>query len=134
MNLFQRKMFKMHSGGVSHYKIECDALTDADIECLAFLISQKGKFKNVYGVPTGGERLAAALEKYKSEEGVDLIVDDVLTTGASMREARKKFPDPIGVVIFARGTCPDWVYPVFEMHWFNTDDWPKKDCDLGGWQ
>ena len=87
----------------------------------------------MYGVPTGGTRLADALGPYKTDEGVDLIVDDVLSTGASMEEARKQFLDPIGVVIFARGQCPDWVYPVFEMHWFNTDDWPAQKCTLKDW-
>ncbi len=133
MNLFQRKMFKMHSGGVSHYKIECDALTDEDIACIAYIIAQKGPVRNVYGVPTGGTRLADALEPYKTDEGIDLIVDDVLSTGASMEEARTKFPNPIGVVIFARGNCPEWVYPVFEMNWFNTDDWPPQKCTLKDW-
>jgi hypothetical protein len=47
-----------------------------------------------------------------------LIVDDVLTTGASMEAARAKlWPGslPLGVVIFARGPCPDWVWPIFRL-------------------
>lgn len=128
------KGFMMHSGGVSHYKIECDALTDEDIECLAWIIAQKTKrfaknekgsgIKDVHGVPRGGVRLQKALEKYKDDHGIQLIVDDVLTTGTSMEEARKKlgWTDAVGVVVFARGKCPDWIKPMFEMHWLNTED------------
>lgn len=124
MNLFQRKDFVMHSGDIAHYKIECDALTDEDIETLAWLIAQKGKFSDVYGVPKGGSRLARALQKYVSFEGPPLIVDDVLTTGNSMEESKIKlhWSNAIGVVIFARKSCPGWIKPIFEMHWINTSD------------
>jgi orotate phosphoribosyltransferase len=46
-----------------------------------------------------------------------LIVDDVLTTGKSMEEMRKKHSNvlTIGVVLFARGKCPKWVEPIFNM-------------------
>ena len=60
MTLFTKKDWAMHSGGIAQYKIECDALTDKDMDCLAFIISQKGQFSRVYGVPTGGSRLAKA--------------------------------------------------------------------------
>ena len=124
MTLFVKKDWIMHSGGKAHYKIECDALTDEDLDCLAFIISQKGNFSDVYGVPQGGLRLQLALEQYKSPEGVKLIVDDVLTTGASMEEAKQKlgWSDAVGVVIFARGPHPDWVKPMFTMHWLNVAD------------
>lgn len=124
MSIFVRKDFVMHSGGIARFKIDCDALTDEDIETIAWIISQKGKFKRVHGVPRGGLRLATALEKYKSEEGVYLIVDDVLSTGASMEEAKAKlnWPTAVGVVIFARSKCPTWVRPVFEMNMFDTED------------
>ena len=114
----------MHSGGIAQYKIEADALTDEDIETLAWIIAQKGKFRSVYGVPTGGTRLANALEKYKSDTGVRLIVDDILTTGASMELAKQElgWNDAIGIVIFARNRCPHWVRPIFEMTFFNSED------------
>lgn len=132
--LFVRKDFVMHSGGTAHYKIECDALTDDDLETLAFIVAQKTQqytqhegsgIQRVYGVPRGGTRFAHALEKHVDRRGsVRLIVDDVLTTGRSMEEARKElnWEDAIGVVIFARGTCPNWIKPIFDMHWFNTRD------------
>lgn len=131
--LFVKKEFRMHSGGIAHYKIECDALTDDDIETLAFMIATRAKklskkgtgINRVHGVPEGGLRLAKALEQYGGDpKGTDIIVDDVLTTGASMEGAKKKtgWTNVIGVVIFARGHYPSWIKPIFEMHWINTED------------
>jgi pyrimidine operon attenuation protein/uracil phosphoribosyltransferase len=71
----------------------------------------------VIGVPQGGLRLAKACRKYAIEHhAVVLIVDDVLTTGASMEDERKKHRDRpvIGVVLFARGPRPGWVNALFE--------------------
>jgi orotate phosphoribosyltransferase len=116
MNLFQKKEITLHSGGKSFFKIECDALTDDDIETLAYIISRKYTFYDVVGIPRGGIRIANALQKYASN-GPLLIVDDVLTTGKSMEEMRKKHSNvlTIGVVLFARGKCPKWVEPIFNM-------------------
>jgi len=119
--LFEKKNFVMHSGEKSNFKIECDALTDGDIETLAYLISKRFEFNGVYGVPSGGKRLAKALKKYVTKKTMDyLIVDDVLTTGTSMEEARKKLMrhEPIiGVVLFSRSKSPikKWIRPMFNM-------------------
>jgi hypothetical protein len=116
-----RKQFTLHSGAPADFKIECDALTDEEIRTFAWIIARRFKFCGVTGVPRGGLRIAAALEKYCVSIGVWsdwLIVDDVLTTGASMEKARP-LPHPlrktIGVVLFARGPCPEWVHPVFQL-------------------
>lgn len=130
MSLFIHKDFVMHSGGIAHYKIDCDALTDEDIETLAWMIAQKGKFQRVYGVPRGGERLANALRKYcTAEVGPRLIVDDVYTTGQSMEHVKSSlgWSDAVGVVIFARGVTPDWIKPIFQMHWMNVQDTPPQE-------
>lgn len=114
-----RKSFIMHSGAPSDFKIECDALTDEEIETFALLISKRFKFSSVMGILRGGLRISNSLQKYRT--GTDdslLIVDDVLTTGASMEKARL-LHDPnrtiTGVVLFARGPCPEWVHPVFRL-------------------
>ena len=132
--LFRKMDFRMHSGGLAHYKIECEALTDDDIETLAWIIAQKSKqmtredrtgIRDVYGVPRGGTRLGNALMKYKDKWGsIRLIVDDVLTTGNSMQQARLDLGwcDAFGVVIFARHECPNWIHPIFSMQWFNVKD------------
>ena len=122
-NLFERKKFISNAGIPMDFKIDCDALTDEDIETLALIISQRHSFSHVYSVPTGGDRLAAALQQYCNTTGGVLIVDDVLTTGGSMErkyeEVAKLHPndDIDGVVIFARGLCPIWVEAIFEM-WY----------------
>ncbi len=121
-SLFKKKNFIMHSGEKSDFKIECDNLTNVDLETLAYLISKKFSFNGVYGVPRGGVRLADALKKYIDRDAIDyLIVDDVLTTGNSMIEAAKKFRDRrslVGVVIFSRSkyTIPQWIHPIFNMY------------------
>ncbi len=123
MNLFQTGDFTLHSGKQSNFKIDCDALTDEDWQALAKLIyNAVGRFGKVVGVPTGGLKLAKALEPYCSVTHTSpvLIVDDVLTTGGSMNELRNKLRSEhgrsiIGIVVFARNWCPHWITPIFEM-------------------
>lgn len=119
MNLFQLGNFTLASGASSRWKLECDALTDDDIATLAEMIRQMvGPFSSVFGVPRGGLRLAKALERYQELNGPLLIVDDVLTTGGSIRKyyddlgSKESF---VGAVIFARGQCPAWVKPLFQL-------------------
>lgn len=119
MSLFIKQDITLNSGLKSGFKIECDALTDEDIECLAHLISKTVKFSFVVGVPTGGLRLAKALEQYRTPDYKlpTLICDDVLTTGGSMeREKIKQKHSCIGAVIFARGRCPNWVTPLLQLN------------------
>jgi orotate phosphoribosyltransferase len=120
MNIFQKQEVKLNSGEISDFKIECDALTYADIECIAYLISKRVKFKKAIGVPTGGIRIAEAVNIYSepnSEELPILIVDDVLTSGGSMERFKSELgaTNVIGVVIFARQKCSDWITPLFSL-------------------
>ena len=112
MNLFQTGDFTLSSGLKSWFKIDCDALTDEDIKTLAKLIYHRMPgFTTVVGIPTGGLRLAKALEEYVEptyRKDILLIVDDVLTTGKTMEQYKNKvleiWPDTEihGVVIFDR--------------------------------
>ena len=59
-------------------------------------------------------------------------VDDVLTTGGSMNEFKRKrqFRNPtdyIGWVVFARTPPPDWVNVLFQMpkHWVDDPTKPE---------
>lgn len=122
MNLFQSGEFILNSGVPSFFKVDCDALTDKDIECLARLIKDNlPLFAWVEGVPTGGLRLAEALkplaEPDHSSRG--LIVDDVMTTGNSMETQRGFRQSVIGVVIFNRipegQDSPGWIHSVWRM-------------------
>jgi orotate phosphoribosyltransferase len=121
--MFKWEKFTSHSGKSLQWKIDCDDLSDDDIECIANIIHNQLnlRFCKVYGIPSGGVRLAAALQKYCSQTSSwTLIVDDVLTTGNSMINARqeliKRGERPVeGVVIFSRGPCPPWIIPIFTV-------------------
>lgn len=117
--LFSQGEFTLHSGRASWMKIDCDALTDDDIATLARAAAAVvGEFGTVEGVPSGGLRLAAALEAYVTPGGPLLVVDDVLTTGGSMEEHRAG-RDAKGFVVFARGDCPGWVTPLMRVTAFD---------------
>jgi hypothetical protein len=122
MSLFQHGEFTLHSGSISDYKIECEALTPSDWDALARIIKVRiPAFGAVYGVPRGGVPLQEALTPFATGNELDpvLIVDDVYTTGASMREAAKqsRWNGPVlGVVVFAREPVIEpWVQAVFGM-------------------
>lgn len=112
--LFQCGEFVLASGVQSSFKIECDALTDDDLACLAELLSERlPPFGSVEGVPRGGLRLAELMAFYITD-GPLLVVDDVWTTGVSM--LNHLYPRyGIGAVIFARAETPEWVTPLFTM-------------------
>ena len=118
-NLLQWGKFILHSGHTSNFRIDCDALTEADWETIANLIVGKFDFYVVHGIPRGGEKLAKMLHKHTNPfSAFVLIVDDVFTTGKSMEEARQKFGvgRSKGVVVFARGKCPYWITPMFQLN------------------
>ena len=125
MSLFNTGYYRLHSGEISNFKIDCDALTDEDIDAIALqLIHRLPLFQTVEGVPRGGLRLAEALQKYTvprengwyKDVGYPLlIVDDVYTTGGSMEEHRAGRYEAIGAVIFARKPTPSWITPLFRL-------------------
>lgn len=105
MNLFQEGNFISHAGQELNWKIECDALTDEDWDCLARIIHERTRFGSVYGIPRGGIKLAKALEKYITPgHPLRLVVDDVYTTGKSMEEVMT--PSDLGFVVFTRRRIP----------------------------
>lgn len=111
--LFELGKFISHAGNELEWKIECDALSAADWECLAKMISERVQpFGSVYGIPRGGVPLATCLEKYVTE-GPRLVVDDVWTTGKSMRDVMKD--GDIGYVVFARNLVTSPVKALFTM-------------------
>lgn len=117
MNLFQTGNFKLSSGKESWLKIDCDAFTDEDWETIALMIVRKiPTFSKVEYVPTGGRKLAEALEKYVRPFGPILLVDDVWTSGGSMEKARHYRNGVVGAVVFDRtGTTPAWVTALFTL-------------------
>lgn len=115
-SLFQIGQFKLHSGNDSIFKIDCDALSIKDWEAIARIVSLSlGPWQHVEGVPSGGIMFAKALSKYNDDtSNLLLIADDVLTTGNSMEEHRAN-RTAVGIVLFSRGQCPNWITSVFKM-------------------
>ncbi len=116
MTIFRKGQFTLHSGFPSDWFIDMSALTKEDWDTLAMLaLRVAGAFGMVEGVPKGGIPLAKRLQNSRTAKAPLLIVDDVLTTGASM-EKQRDGREAIGVVVFARGPCPEWITPLF-MHY-----------------
>lgn len=133
-HLFTDGKFTSHAGLELFWKINCDALTDEDLQCLAAqAVEPLMNFKRVIGVgdreQSGGHRFATFLTPYCKPDGWDiLLVDDVWTTGSSMRAAREKLIvsttvrkverkalEIHGLVIFARAPVDWWVTPMFTL-------------------
>lgn len=121
MALFNKGYFKLHSGRVDFFKIDCDFLGDLDLQAVVQELSVRLRpWGHVEGVGRGGQVLADAFCKYCPSDAFSLrsfpplICDDVLTTGRSMEEQRDG-RQAIGAVIFARGPVPAWVQPLFYM-------------------
>ena len=121
--LFQSVDFKSHSGLELKWKIECDALSDPEWFTISQMIMEISvPFKEAIGIPRGGTKLGNLLNQYgtgKKEDPI-LLVDDVLTTGESMKEFKTKRTwrnpaDYIGWVVFARTKTPKWVTALFQM-------------------
>lgn len=119
-HLFKFGWFSSHAGFQLPWKIDCeDGLADGDWDAIAQLIAWKFAFRSVYGIPKGGTKLAEALDKYCEPGYPIIIVDDVLTTGRSFVHARAALGNPedvFGVVVFARGPVPDWVWPILTVN------------------
>ena len=127
MDLFQKCNFISHAGLQLNWKIEMDALSDAEWDTCATMIMeyQKRPFYKAEGIPRGGVKLANALNKYASGDPIDqvLICDDVYTTGASFREyISDKYPmwtmgQGYRWVVFARKPSyeKDFVKALFTM-------------------
>jgi hypoxanthine phosphoribosyltransferase len=122
MTLLKTGDFVSHSGLTLPFKINCDLLTQEDINCIAKYIAARCDFGVALGIVRGGIRLAEALDQYATQEAPFnvLVVDDVLTTGKSMERSKAKLPpqvhqdDVIGWVIFARTEPPKWINYVFK--------------------
>lgn len=136
MNLLNIGSFILRSGQKTRFKIDCDALTDADWDAIAALVVSQYQFSEVAGIPRGGTKLAERLIPHiNNTSDTVLIVDDVLTTGTSVVELRKKLgfsehthhhiDDPdhkstrtcLGFAVFQRGeTGLWWVESLFKLN------------------
>ena len=122
-HLFQSIDFTSHSGLDLTWKIEMNALSDPEWFTISKMILELSPpFKEAIGIPTGGTKLGSLLNAHGTGKRKDpiCIVDDVLTTGNSMKEfmTKRSWRNPtkyIGWVVFARGKCPNWVTALFQM-------------------
>ena len=125
-NLFTSGDFISHAGLPLKWKIECDAIRPEEWDCLAQMIMEyhgSMPFREVKGIPTGGQALASALDKYKSPDADDIVmvVDDVWTTGMSMRDfVKENYPGYLKAqvkkwVVFARRPPDDGTRALFTM-------------------
>ena len=110
----------LHGGQQSKFKIDCDALTWLDWDTIAQLIvNVLPNPVEIYGIPTGGERLAKTLKMYAHHDPAGLVwlVDDVLTTGASLMSAAVNIVPArrYGIVLFARGPIEYIPFPVLTV-------------------
>ena len=123
IDLFQKIDFTSHAGLDLTWKIEMDALSQKEWECISTMILELSPpFREAIGIPTGGVKLQNLLNQYGTGERTDpiCIVDDVLTTGGSMNEFLQKrqwrYPTKyIGWVVFARNKPPEWCKALFQM-------------------
>jgi orotate phosphoribosyltransferase len=120
--LIELGKFVLNSGKESEFKLIADEFIRENLEGLVHLLRKAvGPFGAVHGIPRGGCLLAEALDKHSCVELPQtlLIVDDVLTTGGSMKRAREQKAGEreyiVGAVVFSRGPCPGWITPLFAM-------------------
>lgn len=110
MALFVQKDFISAAGLLLTWKIEGDSLTLEDWKTIAAVSAERlPGFGSVIGVKRGGIALATEMERYVTS-GLPLVVDDVWTTGKSMRAAAVGLSEWMGLAAFARGPLPDNVY------------------------
>ena len=121
IDLFQKIDFTSHAGLDLTWKIEMDALSHREWECISHMIRELSPpFREAIGIPRGGNVLGKLMNRHgtgKKEDPI-CIVDDVLTTGGSMVECAEtefKGENVIGWVVFARGQMPEWVNALFRM-------------------
>ena len=113
-NLFKWESFRSHAGLDLPFKIECDAFSSKDWDCLARMVVEYSDrpFYKAEGIPRGGIPFADALNKYASgnKDDMPLICDDVWTTGKSFKDYMSlnypQYPAAWGYrwVVFRRGS------------------------------
>ena len=125
IDLFQKIDFTSLAGLDLTWKIEMDALSHREWECISHMIRELSPpFREAIGIPRGGNVLGKLLNRHGTgkEEDPICIVDDVLTTGMSMDTYREEMDIErwqkscaLGWVVFARVRPPKWIKALFQM-------------------
>ena len=67
---------------------------------------------NVYGVPRGGQYLAAFFNPVDTPEEADVIIDDLVESGATLKRYKSQFPEKKFIALFTKGNDKRWyVFP-----------------------
>ena len=118
--LIQVGDFRLNSGVSSDWHINVEAFDRNTLHALARISSPLvTPFGGVIGVPSGGLAFAEMLRPFATPGNrTTLVVDDVWTTGASMRGMVKEWnwESYKGLVIFARGPLQPWCTSIFSAN------------------
>lgn len=72
--------------------------------------------KKYYGVPRGGQYIAALLNPVDTPEEADIIIDDLIDSGATMERYRNQYPNKPFVALFdKRDTKDGWLQFPWEV-------------------
>lgn len=97
---YHEKPVTLHSGGTSHWLVRGELMFEDERlreSVLSFWVEYLKHWQprvHVVGIPTGGTPWAEALKERVELDEIDgpvVLVDDVVTTGKSMKEAAPKF-------------------------------------------
>lgn len=93
---YHEEPVSLHSGGWSHWLVRADLMFEderirnAVLECWTELLSGWRTALHVVGIPTGGDKwaeaLRASLPNPVGANTIIVLVDDVVTTGASISQ------------------------------------------------
>ena len=136
--LFNYGKFTGAGGQELNWKIDCDSLTQGDFDAIADIaVTKLPAFSKVVGVPRGGIFLAQSLNKYCSKEAtITLVVDDVWTTGHSMKTfvADHQINNWNGFVIFSRGVLSPNIECLFNLELGVRSEPPSSADLLNAWE
>ena len=114
--------FISHAGLPMTWKIECDAISPDEWNCLARMIreNEPQNWQKAVGIPRGGCPLGEALDEYSTGVSTDpvLIADDVYTTGMSQKVFKEEHYKDIATiqwVVFSREPTVGKVKALFTM-------------------
>lgn len=68
-----------------------------------------------YGVPRGGQYIAALLDPADSPEEADFIIDDIIDSGATMERYQRLYPDKPFVALYHAQEEKDWLVFPWEL-------------------
>jgi GTP cyclohydrolase I len=87
---------------------------------------QLDKSLKYYGIPNGGQPIAALLNPVDNPEDADIIIDDLIDSGATLRRWVKKCPEKPFIALFNKSTEEDLNGKWLVFPWENKNE-PVED-------